>query len=143
MLAMGKCVTMAYAKSMFGLRRSGFFAFGLREACAYLSCLMLVFSGYHMCSDGKFSAIVCLGSVFQALSFVLLYMKYSIFLYILNLILAFFENFVAIFLSNNCHKGYASDPLPPMAFHYACFRCTLSYLRCGCIPICGSRTTYP
>ena len=92
MLAMGKCVTMAYAKSMFGLRRSGFFAFGLREACAYLSCLMLVFSGYHMCSDGKFSAIVCLGSVFQALSFVLLYMKYSIFLYFLNLIFAFFEN---------------------------------------------------
>lgn len=68
-------MSMAYAKSMSGLRRSGFFAFGLREACAYILCLMLVFAGYHMCSDGKFSAIVCLGSVFQALSFVLLYLK--------------------------------------------------------------------
>lgn len=60
---------------MSALRSQGFFAVGRHESVAYLMCFTLVFLGYHMCSDGKFSAIICLGSVFQALAFVLLFLQ--------------------------------------------------------------------
>jgi len=61
--------------SMWLLRSQGFFAVGRREAFAYLLCATIVVLGYHMCSDGKFSAIICLGSVFQALAFAMLFLQ--------------------------------------------------------------------